>query len=356
MELKDSVVLQIDKEEMIRSGSAYINTYEGEECLLYWEWKQNKVLLFRLEGENKGTIIEPEALNKTIATLRLDYSFCYYDNEMMLGLSPGFDTVYSFNINGVITKKWYLPKDQLKELDIIRLTCGLFTTTGYYNEKQKLLYLHNSFNLMEKSVHDFFNYDHFVAIDLSSNTAHISTFGKFTEGYMREEYQGQTCSNAKLVLYSGKVLLNFFNSDSIYQYNPAINSKHGYIAHNASSNDFVKSSAIFDTTKEGDRDYINEFAISNERYSFLYSRNNAEYLYRVVDKKYKLYNEDSTFNSAMDQPWNIIVLNKELNIVGEIHIPEKRLNRMQLIPYKSGFWIASLADYRKFYYYEIKKP
>jgi hypothetical protein len=356
MELKDSVTLQIDKEETVRSGSAFITQYQDEECMLYWEWKQNKVLLFRLAGKNKGTIIEPEALNKTIATLRLDYSFCYYNNDIMLGLSPGFDTVYSFNIHGVVTKKWYLPRDQLKALDITRLTCGLFTTTGYYDEKQKLLYLHNSFNLMEKSVHDFFNYNHFVAIDLSRDTAQVSTFGRFSKGYKREEYQGQTCSDARMVLYSGKILLNFFNSDSIYQYEPATDLKHGYIAHNASGNDFVKSSAVFDTTKEGDRDYINEFAISNERYSFLYSRNNAAYLYRIIDKKYNLYNEDSTFNSSLESPWNIIVMNKDLNIVGEVHIPERNLNRTQFTPYKNGFWIASLTDYRKFYYYEIKLP
>lgn len=349
-------MLQVNKEENIRSGSAYITTYKDEECLLYWEWKQNKVLLFRLTGKDKGTVTEPEALNKTIAALHLDYSFCYNSNDLMLGLSPGFDTVYRFDINGVVSKKWYLPKEQLNALNVIRLTCGLFTTTGYYDENEKLLYLHNSFNLMEKSVRDFFNYNHFAAIDLSNDTAHISTFGRFPENYTREEYQGQTCSDVRIVSYSGKVLLNFFNSDSIYRYNPATYTQHGYTVYNASSNHFIKSTAIFDTTKEGDRDYINEFALSNERYSFLYSRSNAEYLFRTVDKKYKLYNEDSTFNSSLESPWDIVVLNKELNIVGEVHIPERKLNRTQFIPYKKGFWIASLTDYRKFYYYEIKKP
>jgi hypothetical protein len=357
LELKDSVILKINDEDKIRTSSAYVISYQGKECLMFWSWKMKEVLLYKLENSNKGAAVKLNALNKTIASLQLDYSFCFHSNEAIFGLSPGFDTIYCLNIDGLVKKKWYLPENKLKMLHISRLTCGLFYDMGYYDEKGKLFYLHNSFDPQKGGVQDFFNFNHFVAIDLSKDTAKVAfTFGRFPADYTQQQYQGLTYSTGNIAFYSGKVLLNFYNSDSLYQCTSATYLQHSYTAHNASSNHFKKSVTVFDTTKEGDRDYVNEFALSNERYTFLYSRNNAEYLYRIIDKEYKLYNDDSTVNSAMDQPWDIVVLNKELNIVGEVHVPERKLNRTQLIPYKNGFWIASLADYRKYYYYEIKKP
>lgn len=357
LELKDSVVLQIDSQDDIKMGSAYITTFKGNNCMLFWNWKGKEMLLFKLNGPYKGMMMETTALNETIATIKMNYSFCFHSNDMIFALSAPMDTVYCFDINGVIKKKWYLPRDKMKALNISRLTCGLFYDLGYYDEQKHLFYLHNCFDPMTGSVADFYKFHHFVAIDLSEDTAQIAfTFGRFPAGYTRKLYQGPSCSDKNMVFYNDKVLLNFYSSDSLFQYNSPTYSGAGYTAFNAASNDFIKDNACFDTTKNGDRDYISDYAMSNERYTVLYSRSNSEYIYRVVDKKHNRYNEDSTINFSIESPWQVVVLDKHLQIAGELFIPGKKLNSTQLIPYKNGFWIASLTDYRTFYYYEIKKP
>jgi hypothetical protein len=210
---------------------------------------------------------------------------------------------------------------------------------------------------MVGSVEDFYKFNHFAAIDLSHDSAQIaSVFGRFPSGYTRQQYQGFSCSGKNMAFYNGKIFINFYASDSIYQYDQNNYKEQGYNAFDASSNDFIKEHTFYDTIKESDRDYISDYAMSNERYALLYSRNNCEYIYRIVDKKYKRYNEDSTINFSIESPWQAVVIDKNLKIVGELYFPRQRLNSTQLIPYKNGFWIASLTDYRKFYYYEIKTP
>jgi hypothetical protein len=357
MILKDSVTLQMDNEDEIKMGSAYVISYRGKECLFFWSTKRDNAFLYELDKKRKGGPIKLDSLNKTIESLKLNYSFCYFSNDTMFGLSPDYDTVYCFDINGTVRKKWYLPPDQIKALNVERLICGEYSNMGYYNEKDKLFYLTNCFNPREGSIQDFFNHGHYISVDLSKDTARIAfTFGKFPVDYTPKQYHGLSLSYNGLAFYTGKVLLNFYNSDSIYQYNPASYAQHGYAAYNASSNNFIKSTATFDSSKDADRDYIGEFSLSHERYPQLLSRSSGDYLFRIVDKEYRRYNEDSTINSSIERPWQIVVIDKNLQTVGELYVPEKILNQTQLIPYKNGFWIASLADYRKFYYYEIKKP
>jgi hypothetical protein len=356
-ELKDSVVLQIKDEESIHSTSTYVTNYYGEEVMLFWNWKENRALLYKITGIDKGRFIDPVELNKTIKLLEIDYSFCYYNQDTILGISPNMDAVYCFNINGVIKKKWYLKQDKIKLWGMIRLTCGQFNDIGYFDEGNKLFYLSNCFNPQGKSITDFFSHNHFTAIDLSKDTARVAfTFGQFPASYSRDQYQGNSCSERNIAFYAGKMLLNFYNSDSIYQYSPGLPDGQEYIGHNASDDNFITGNSKFDTTRESDRDYIFEYSMANERYAQLYSRDNGNYLYRVVDKKYRFYNEDSTFNLPLIRPRDIIVMNKDIHIIGALHFPKVTYNIKYFTPYKNGFWIASLADYRKFYYYEIKRP
>jgi hypothetical protein len=357
IELKDSVTLQIDSEDEIKMGSAYVINYQGNNCMFFWSTKKDRVFLYQLSKADKGMHITLDSLNKTIELLQLNYSFCYHNNDSMYGLSPGNDTIYCFGINGAIKKKWHLSKDKIETLNLGRLVCGQYANLGYYDEKNKLFYLTNCFNPREGKVKDFFSHNHYLAINLSEDSAKIAfLLGQFPTGYTAKQYHGLSLSYNGLAFYAGKILLNFYNSDSIYQHNQAIFTSLGYISYSASSNNFIRSMSAFDTSKESDRDYIRDFSLSNERYSQLLSRSNADYLFRVADKKYRRYNEDSTINSSIERPWQIVVIDKDLQIVGELYIPEQKLNSTQLIPYKNGFWIASLADYRKFYYYEIKLP
>jgi hypothetical protein len=354
--LKDSVLLPINDEDKIKMSSAYITSYQGNDCLLFWNWKGREMLLFQIQG-NKGSSISLNNLNEMINRFKIKNGFCYHNNEQMFGMSSQMDSIYCFDINGRVMKQWPIDQKQLKSLNIDRLTCGLFYNIGYYDVRHKLLYLNNCFNPMIGSVAEFYKFNHFAAIDLSKDTAQIAfTFGRFPSGYSRKLYQGSSCSHKNLAFYSGKIILDFFASDSLYEYNSEAFSKKGYKAYYAASNDFEKANAYFDIAKDGDRDYINEYSVSNDRYLFLHSRSNASYLYRIINKKHNRYNEDGTLNFSIESPWQAVVLNKDLKIIGELYLPEKKLNSTQLIPYKNGFWIASLDDYRKFYYYEIKIP
>jgi len=182
----------------------------------------------------------------------------------------------------------------------------------------------------------------------AGNAVIANTFGAYPSWYTNQ-YLGYNYG-ASVYFFAGKILVNYYLSDSLYVYHPD-----GTLwkAFNACSAAVSLPPHFFDYNKSSDKDYLNEFSFSYAAYGALETNNTSPYLFRTVEHSYHYYNVDSTINDPLGKPWSVVVLDRDLNIKGEISIGPDQLDYIEYMPYGKGFWARSLQE-DKYYYYEMQ--
>lgn len=342
--LVDSIVLDTPTRGFISPIES-----DGKMYWLFGASTTNDIDIYGTIGADRGKRLRSIGLGDSCGSS--DNIFCNADSIFMYCRNT--DQLALMDINGHIKRVWQV--DTMYQGEYLRLysakpSVGL----SFYRKKTNAWYarIEPGIEVALASKQQYLAKPHFIALELGNDKASVKyTFGSYPQMYTHQ-YYGYSISKRDLVLFGGKDLVSFHLSDSIYAYTPGQPSK--ITAFNARSNYAEITNDTFDLQKEALHEYIDEFSCNHFTYNRFAASPFSDYLFRIAIHKFHYYNEDSSVNRSGDAPWSIIVLDKDLKIKGEIPIPGGALDKLNIAIIGKGFWIASMKNFQKFYYYEME--
>jgi hypothetical protein len=162
--------------------------------------------------------------------------------------------------------------------------------------------------------------------------------GRWPENYLEEKAPNNPFVHLSLSHDSSNVLLTYFNSDVIFS---TKDNKFFEIPSNYFDDRYtlfsINENADYATEEEldayhNDEGYVN---LVHDSYSGLY--------YRIA-KHANEKNENKSMH-RMESAWSIIVFNEQFKILGEVLMPEKVYNYLQILPTSNGLLISKENPY-----------
>jgi hypothetical protein len=350
LKLRDSLYINIGHPDSLKQASMYEVHYNNEPYLLIWMAKYFRIVLVPMMGPRKGRPVHIPALDSFMQQHQI-HDVCYYNEDSLFGHARDEGRQYLFDINGNIKKSWRMNTDYENEKNIL-VGGGIFAYPISYDSKHSRFYYEASAFPSENG-YEFFHKPHALALQLSGDSAYISTmFSYYPNGY-ECKYFGITASSTSTILFGNRNYTSFYLSDSLYSYATDTPGKPAG-QYNARSNYAIQPTDSFNIKEDANKDYIMEFFANHFAYGFLTAASTSPYLFRIAYHKYHFYNEDSTINMAMQRPWSMVVLDTALQIKGEIPFLDQTFDCTNIIPVNNGFWINTLKDNRQFYFYEME--
>jgi len=349
LKLRDSLYIDIGRSDSLSLSAIYQIKYKQQPSLLIFS-KYSNFIICPITGNHKGQPIYMTALDSFVRGHQVEH-ICYYNEDSLWGYSREENKMYLFNLQGASTKSWRVNNNYKDQKDVW-IGGGIFAYPISYDAKHATLY-HYASAFPSENGYEFFHKPHALALQLSGDSAYISTmFSYYPKGY-EGKYFGITASNTSTILFGDRVYTSFYLSDSLYSYATDTPGKPAG-QYNARSNYAIQPTDSFNIKEDANKDYIMEFFANHFAYGFLTAASTSPYLFRIAYHKYHFYNEDSTINMAMQRPWSMVVLDTALQIKGEIPFLDQTFGSTNIIPVNNGFWINTLKDNRQFYFYEME--
>ncbi len=279
----------------------------------------------------------------------LEPSWLYVNNDSIFVLL-GRKLPYKFLLldsSGNEKKKWLFP--HLKNGNqVITLDMNSFVFPFSYNRQSKeFIFTINKPYFSRRDSAMFNTLDNKLICELEEDSVKIKRFfGKIPVKHRNLflGYSGKMVST----YFDNKTVLSYSQSDSIYSYN------NGALvgAHYAKSNDFNAYEEPFDYRKCRNRNYISEFSETGDYYHNIIA--GSKYLLRIKIKGNPVEINKNGEIIEKKPLWSIVVLNNNLDYLGEIDMADKDCEFGLVFPLgNERLLLGSYETPHKYYIYEI---
>ncbi|GHB37653.1 DUF4221 family protein [Mongoliitalea lutea] len=257
--------------------------------------------------------------------------FWYFNSDSIVMMQDRSKRMKVFNVRGEVISS---PAVQLRDNKGMQLY-----PVAYAHQGQRPIFGSSNWILpvypdTDVKSTNYYKKDKFVVWDPVNNETR-TTFGSYPEVYRGDAYYDILREPTLTHSHRNTYLVTFPADPSIYEYtlDSSIVLQYHYPKLKQYENIGVKRDADF-------QQFVNHYISSAWFQQLLFDPYRQVY-YRFLKEKQDLINPRGTKNTALDAQWKILVMDKELNVVGAIDLDTQAYNPMFTFVRENGLYIVS---------------
>ncbi|MCU0432326.1 MAG: DUF4221 domain-containing protein [Bacteroidia bacterium] len=305
--------------------------YNGKELIYALHRDSLQVLFFEVKGGKPLYSVSLQQLDSLSPSNR-DFGICARSPDSVFVHIPETRTIFLLNGSGNIARKYHT------DVAVQGITDYCFVVVAGAKllcDGQNLYAAATRLDIVLRTPEtrkEYYAVYPELRIPLNGNAAQVLN-GKWPETY-RQGLNTRDYYPQRVLLPNGKHYVGFAASDFVFE--RSFDNKITELRTPASSLNSVHN---YPDEKLGHFDYLEEYDITESRFSGFIFDANRNYCYRIVHHGTSYRNADSvTVNSYFDKPWSVAVFDENLKPINEITFDPK-LYLPGIIPVKEG-WLV----------------